>query len=95
MKDYIYYDIKNPEDRVTHISHSEHEAWHKFFDYNGHRLPIAEAIQAYEAIGYKCIQCRLIRADQMENNKMNGRRSKNVMGRGNNGRNHGRNKQSM
>lgn len=62
-----YFGIKTPPrgneaPYIWWIANSRHEAWMSFFQYpsakreiNAHRLPIAEAIQAYEAIGYQCV----------------------------------------
>ena len=45
------------------ITADEHTSWMSFFQYpdknnnlNSHRLPLEEAIRAYEAIGYKCVE---------------------------------------
>jgi len=62
-----YFGIKTPQrdseaPYIWWIASSRHEAWMSFFQYpsakremNAHRLPLAEAIQAYEAIGYRCV----------------------------------------
>lgn len=62
-----YFGIKTPQrgneaPYIWWIANSQHEAWMSFFQYpsnkremNAHRLPLAEAIQAYEAIGYRCV----------------------------------------
>ncbi len=59
--------IKSPDDGTTPgyiwwIAGSKNESWSAFFQYPGkdgnlkaHRTPLAEAIKAYEAIGYRCI----------------------------------------
>ena len=39
---------------------SEHDAWATFFKAHAHKYPLAEAIEAYKAIGYKCVKFRLI-----------------------------------
>lgn len=63
-----YYGIKTPgsetdESYIWWISDSEYNTWRLFFTYpnkdgdkNAHRLPLADAIRAYEAIGYKCVE---------------------------------------
>lgn len=51
------------EPYIWWIANSEHAAWVSFFnspspyrDLNGYRLCIAEAIEAYESIGYRCVE---------------------------------------
>jgi len=65
-----YFGIKTPdqvEARVTGyiwwISDTEQGAWRSFFTYpskkfefNPYRLPMYEAIKAYEGIGYRCVE---------------------------------------
>ena len=63
-----YYGIKIPKykargEYIWYISNSEHNSWDLFFMYPNkelekyrHRLPMEEAIRAYEAIGYKCVE---------------------------------------
>lgn len=64
-----YYGIKTPgkpeidqESYIYWIGNSEHEAWMAFFHYpkNGERglvaFSLSEAIEAYEAIGYRCVE---------------------------------------
>jgi len=53
---------KTQDPYIWWISNSPHDAWMAFFnhqspskEYNAHNLPLAEAIQAYEGIGYKCV----------------------------------------
>ena len=65
-----YFCIKTP-DRETPgylwwLSDSEHGAWSSFFTYpsknrelNSFSLPLADAIRAYEGIGYKCVEVEL------------------------------------
>lgn len=36
------------------------DAWGKFFQYNAHSLPLSEAIEAYESIGFKCKKFKLV-----------------------------------
>lgn len=63
-----WYGIQCPPDRqgnhILHwISNSEFDSWNMFFSYNGssvegnarHKLPVGEAIKAYQGIGYKCV----------------------------------------
>lgn len=62
-----YFGIKTPQrdnaaPYIWWIANSRHEAWISFFQYpsangysNAHRLPLDEAIRAYEAIGYRCV----------------------------------------
>lgn len=40
-------------------SMSCHGAWDRFFKANAHQFPIGDAIKAYEAIGYRCVQFKL------------------------------------
>jgi len=63
-----YYGIKTPkseaeESYIWWISDSSHNSWMMFFEYpnkKGQRIPyrlcISDAIRAYEAIGYKCVE---------------------------------------
>jgi len=67
-----YFGIKTPEtDNISSyiwwISDSEHSSWQSFFQYpsksgdiNPHRLPLEEAIKAYESIGYKCVELTIL-----------------------------------
>jgi len=67
-----YFGIKTPETEqeksyIYWIGSTEHQSWRSFFQYpneannpNYHRLPIAEAIKAYEAIGYKCVALKIV-----------------------------------
>jgi hypothetical protein len=68
-----YFGIKTPNESVHlpsyiwWIDQSEHDAWMSFFQYpskenklNPHRVPLADAIRAYKAIGYKCVELELI-----------------------------------
>jgi hypothetical protein len=66
-----YYAIKVPERRenssyIWWFARSEHDAWTNFFvqpDQKGHRMAskfsMGEAIDAYKAIGYKCIKLKI------------------------------------
>jgi hypothetical protein len=63
-----YFGIKTPGSSespsyIWWIEGSEHNSWLAFFEFpskegnvNPHRLPLEEAIRAYKAIGYKCIE---------------------------------------
>jgi hypothetical protein len=55
-----YFGIKTPPSETQYpyicwIADSEYAAWVSFFNTHAHRLPLDEAIRAYEAIGYKCV----------------------------------------
>lgn len=70
-----YFGIKKPKNKYTEsfifwFSVTEHDAWVYFFNrstlkqcYNGGVCPngicMADAIKAYEAIGYKCVEVDL------------------------------------
>ena len=41
---------------VWWIASTKHEAWLLFFRDSAHRLPLADAIRAYEAIGYRAVE---------------------------------------
>ena len=72
-----YYGIKTPDRHngknssyIWWITNSEHTSWVNFFsysdregNYNSSRTPMAEAKDAYEAIGYKCVELKLIEVD--------------------------------
>lgn len=62
-----WFGIKTPDkvekDGYVHwISNSEFDSWHSFFSRTTrgeeayHVLPLEEAIKAYEAIGYRCVE---------------------------------------
>jgi hypothetical protein len=52
-----YYGIQAPDGLIWWIEQDEHRAWYSFFDNTAkHRLPMYEAIKAYEAIGYRCVE---------------------------------------
>ncbi len=67
-----YYGIKKPKTRydeeyIWWLADSKDSAWQAFFTYpgknkdlNGCRLPLSEAIRAYESIGYKCVELEII-----------------------------------
>jgi hypothetical protein len=68
-----YFGIKNPEGKIWWFAESRHQAWMSFFTFPSdkdkmmlHRLPLAEAIQAYEAIGYKCVELELHEKQEKE-----------------------------
>lgn len=66
-----YFGIKTPEKEneksyIWWIAEDEHRCWMQFFTYpnknnemNSHRLPLFDAIRAYKAIGYKCIELEI------------------------------------
>lgn len=60
-----YYGIKTPENEynvgsyIWWIDTDEHKSWDLFFQYNAHRAPLYDAIKAYEAIGYKCVELEI------------------------------------
>lgn len=58
-----YFGIRKQNGIIWWIAESEHQAWMAFFQYPSnkneliaHRLPLAEAIEAYTAIGYRCVE---------------------------------------
>lgn len=58
-----YFGIKKPDGIIWWLSDSVSNSWMAFFTYPSdkheitpHRLPLAEAIQAYQAIGYMCVE---------------------------------------
>lgn len=66
-----YFGIKTPEREsepsyIQWISDSTHNSWSAFFKYpnkdgdvNACRPPLMDAIRAYQAIGYKCVEISL------------------------------------
>jgi hypothetical protein len=69
-----YYGIKAPKNSTYNgsdpyiwwIANSPDGCWRSFLtfpsergDRNAHRLPISEAIEAYQAIGYKCVRLKV------------------------------------
>ena len=66
-----WYGIKTTEEEhresyVWWITNSEFDSWMSFFAYATtkgnaayHALPLAEAIRAYESIGYECIELEI------------------------------------
>lgn len=67
-----YFGIKTPntdycQSYIWWIAATKQEAWISFFEYpnakkemNAHRLPLAEAIHAYESIGYQCVELDVV-----------------------------------
>ena len=51
-----YFGIKKPDGEVWWIAEDASRAWLQFFGNVPNRSPIAEAIRAYESIGYKCVE---------------------------------------
>ena len=59
-----YYGIKttsdiNKKSYIYWIGTTKFESWRLFFSEKSHRLPLEEAIRAYESIGYKCVEVEL------------------------------------
>ena len=55
--------LHHPDSFIWWLADSEHGSWMAFFQYPSnkkelmaHRLPLAEAIEAYSAIGYRCVE---------------------------------------
>jgi hypothetical protein len=65
-KNLYVYGIVSPEGLIYPVNSDKHQVWYQFFDtsqYGGnvwHRAPYADAIRAYEAIGYRRVKFRLI-----------------------------------
>ena len=51
-----YFGVKKPDGRIWWITDSEQNSWHALFHGAPHRLPLDEAIRAYKAIGYRCVE---------------------------------------
>ena len=51
-----YFGIQCPDNRIWWIAEDSHRAWRAFFTDNAWRAPMAEAIKAYEATGYRCVE---------------------------------------
>lgn len=52
-----YFGIKCPKDgRIWWIAEDSSRAWLQFFQHMPSRSPTGEAIKAYEAIGYRCVE---------------------------------------
>jgi hypothetical protein len=54
------YAIVDPEGKVLDLHLSKSQVWFSFFNNNLHRLPLATAIEAYKAIGYKRKKFKLV-----------------------------------
>lgn len=55
-----YFGIKTIDPpTIFHIADSEMGAWQLFFNDHAHRLPLHEAIKAYEGLGYKCVELEI------------------------------------
>ena len=69
-----YFGIKTPNKEleksyISWISSSDHKSWRLFFQYptedggvNYHRSPMHDAIRAYKAIGYMCVELNISEA---------------------------------
>ena len=55
MKYFGIVTIDNPPN-IGWIEESEHDSWLSFFRHTVHAVLIKEAIRAYEAIGYRCVE---------------------------------------
>jgi hypothetical protein len=78
-----YFGIKTPATEnepsyIWWIADGKHEAWMAFFQYPNkdgkrimYRLCIADAIKAYEGIGYKCVEVELKEIESKEEQKEN------------------------
>ena len=61
-----YYGIVTPGGQIWWIAEDRSRAWMAFFSNAPaahHRLPIGEAVCAYEAIGYRCVKLRVEEVD--------------------------------
>jgi hypothetical protein len=59
-----YYAIKHPskeheEPLYFYLDIDIHNCWNKFFSNNNSRMPLGEAIKAYKAIGYQCVEVNI------------------------------------
>ena len=59
-----YYGIKTLGNEIDPpyiwwIGSTRHDAWANFFTQHPHRLPLEEAIRAYEGIGYKSVKLKI------------------------------------
>lgn len=62
-----YFGIKSPEDgRIWWIAEDSHRSWCQFFQHMPSRSPLGEAIKAYEAIGYRCVELMVKELDSIE-----------------------------
>ena len=68
-----YYGIKSPDPNtpIWWIAIDKHRTWEQFFtnrgpnrEFNAHQLPLATAIKAYEAIGYRCVELEIKEVEQ-------------------------------
>lgn len=63
-----YFGIVRPNDNyIGWISHSEFDSWRLFFNQNFYTSPLATAITAYEAIGYKTVELDITTKDINDN----------------------------
>jgi dUTP pyrophosphatase len=84
-KKYTFWGIQCPKEDPRHgtkyevwwLSDSPHNAWMSFFTYpsndgnlNSYRLPLADAIRAYEAIGYKAVKLEFTLDDPTKEEQM-------------------------
>ena len=78
MNDMRYFGIRTPEPNsyIWWIAEDSSRAWLSFFTYpdrsgllNAHRLPLAEAIRAYQAIGYECVEITVTVAEMNDHGK--------------------------
>jgi hypothetical protein len=81
MSEFKWYGIKTPDEKfqesyIWWITNSEHDSWWSFFSYTtshgspaNHRLPIGQAIKAYEAIGYKCVKLKVTEIGEVKNDE--------------------------
>lgn len=72
-----YFGIKTigEDPYIWWIAEDKHRAWDAFFTYpdkdrnlNAYRLPLYDAIRAYEAIGYKCVELEVKEKENEETN---------------------------
>lgn len=54
------YAIVSPDGIIGWHGHTKYAAWSRFFTENSYRVPLDEAIKAYEAIGYRCKHFKLV-----------------------------------
>ena len=57
-----YYGIATPDGRIWWIAEDSSRAWMAFFCNEPaahHRLPMCEAVRAYESIGYRCVKLKV------------------------------------
>jgi hypothetical protein len=63
MKEKEVYAIVNPEGNIVNLELDKYKAWYNFFNNHLHKLPLATAIAAYEAIGYKRKKFKLVEVE--------------------------------